>query len=160
MIKYGWDRSRLQNKGQLICDAQRNRIYFVHEVVPFVRRFDLDGNELWRTEIEDYHRQQYLVKDEGKTLSIRDNEESGTSHKAVGAFLRNDTLIVSLQETSFPDRHGAHELRFIDVEAGIEKGRASVPMTIGGARGCLYVGFRNDPYPKIVGYQVDCEKGE
>jgi hypothetical protein len=141
------------NQAMMTCDAATGTIVLLHEQVPIVRAFSIDGGLRWRALLADYHGRELYRSPMGNGFGVRIDEDYGDAHAgAAVAVAPNGRVVVTLWRGSPEDREGSIEARILDLSTGRETSR-SVPVArfVRFDRGRSY-GFTQYPYPKVTVY--------
>lgn len=151
--------SRQQNTGEIDCIRSPARLAFMHRELPVVRLFDIDGRELWTSELSGYHAMGRQPGPSGRGVMDVPDPESGSVHNGFAIAHVEEQLLLSLLETGLvhgrqgPDLIEVPDLRVLDVRTGEELNRMSpFPMIVVAASVEGILGYTNDPIPRVLLY--------
>ena len=145
----------MANRGRLLCDRDAGMIVMLHEQSPVVRAFDLEGKQVWRIELADYH--QIRVVRSGRTggwTSAPDPKTGTVTSGAAIASMSRDTIAISLFEGGVAQTPGSYELRLLDLRNGSELGRYRAPIVVNRITATDLVGHVMFPFPQIHRYEL------
>jgi hypothetical protein len=133
------------------CDAGSGTILLLHENVPIVRAFTVEGEPRWRSVLADYHGREVFA--EGGGIRIRNTAPEGKPHGGVAiAVMDHDQVLVSLWRGSAKDREGLVDGRILDLETGAELRRISPRNRLALVTGDKYYAIDQYPEPKVLRY--------
>jgi hypothetical protein len=147
------------NYGLLACDTATETVILVSQMLPLVRAFSPDGEELWRRAIPGYHQQRVELVTEGPgaggccTYAIPD-PESGTYHMATGVAMDGGYVFVSLIEVRDEAEERLKELRILDAGTGEQVARQEGVATVAEVDGELIYTYTDEPFPQVIIYRI------
>ena len=143
------------NQALLACDAASGTIAVVHENVPVVRLFGIDGTLRWRAVLADFHQREVNPSTRFPMgFEIRTDPDIGSAHAGSAvAFTPDRRLVVTLWEGGPSNIEGRIETRILDVGDGRELERQDAPPArltkVVGGRSYAYTQY---PYPRVLVY--------
>ncbi len=142
------------NWGFIECDRASGTVLLLHQYLPLVRGFDPEGEEIWRTTLEDYHPTEFLIgRNSPGCCMYRVHDDLGSAH--VGLSLTADDMgrvFVGLEESG-PRlfQNARHEMRVLDTATGREVAteRPVEGLVAGISSGRMYTCLRREPFPQV-----------
>ena len=141
----------LMNRGFLYCLEDPARIVFLPEALPIVRAFSVDGQEVWRTTLRDYHGRSWEVTRGGRGLRMSPDSRDGSVHTGVAAaWAGPDSLLLTLRLSSLTNPVGELEARILSVRTGEEIGVLTPDWVVATKEGGVFYGYVNHPFPQVI----------
>jgi hypothetical protein len=141
------------NQARIACDPISQTLALVHENVPIVRLFGVDGAQQWRTVLADFHQRELHHSAIGMGFGMRIDPRIGSAHSAAAvAFAPGGRLVVTLWEGSPSDLEGRIEARVLDITKGRELSRTLPPSRLARVFDGRSYGYAQHPYPKVLVY--------
>jgi hypothetical protein len=149
----GWD--YFVNYSLLACNSATETMVLVSQMLPVIRAFSPDGEELWRRILTAFHQQRVELVTEGPgagsccKYAIPD-PESGTYHMATAVAIDGTHVFVSLTEVPDESQERLHELRILDAKTGLQVARYEAGVPIADVNGTLIYTYTDEPFPQVI----------
>ncbi len=140
--------------GRLYCDSVTGNLYVQHTEVPYVRAFNHDGKEIWRTRLVDFQPTVWRVVQAGSSPIFGQGPDprTGMSDAGGGIFRWSPGIlgIAIRRHIAVPSEKWQYQLRFVRDDTGQEIGRFEAPMVITAVNKKYVYGYVNEPYPHVM----------
>ena len=143
-------RMELLNRGDLVCDAERNRVVIASERSGRVAAYDLSGRLAWQAELSEFKPVRWVAVSGGRFQMAGDPDTGVASTVKSIAIGASGEIYVTVHEGSLEDPEGRLHATILDGRTGREvRSEPAQAAWVQFRQGALY-GIQEQPYPRVI----------